>query len=658
MPSNTIDISTAAERLGTTERHVRRMCTSGKLAGAAKAGRRWRIPTTAHARLMAAPSEPAHGRVDLDRLNPRKRDDAMRKLALVKECEAYCAAAVRNGFFQSQAIEAFAARVDIGKRTLQRWMADFRKDGIGGLIDTRGGGNADGEIFSNDAWQYFLSLYLDLKQPTAKQCYDITYFINNREERGWSIPSIQYVYKYIDRHLPMPVAVLHREGTDAYEAKCSPYIIKDIDSIDPGAIWVGDHHQFNCWVRHRGEWIRPWLTAWADMRTRTMMGWYVTAAPNQVTILQAFRHGINRFGPPESVKIDNGKDYDSEMWTGVTKKQRRVLKKGYIDETNVAGLYALMNIGVSFAIPYNAKAKPVERYFDTLDKQFVKTIPTYCGKDAARKPDDLNDYLKSQRAIDESLTLDEFAEMVGQYIEIYNNSAHTGDGMDGRSPMQVLSGRSSRRMISTDALDLLCQVWTRTQKIGKNGVKVNKLWYGQYDTQLMMAQGRGVRCAYDPDDVSRVRVYDAHTYQYITTAEQATMVAYGTGVAEEDVREGMRQSTRARRVVRQYKPAAKVAQTDLTHLALAAAKERTQPAPTETTTSLRPVATPMDGQTKEVKRCERVRTVRKAAGAEGVRQVLDFDFDDEPIQRPRESLEFEIADVPQRETVNLRIFNE
>ena len=42
--------------------------------------------------------------------------------------------------------------------------------------------------------------------------------------------------------------------------------------------------------------------------------------------------------------------------------------------------------------------------------------------------------------------------------------------------------------------------------------------------------------------------------------------------------------------------------------------------------TLRPVRTPLDGQVREHKRREAVKAVKKAAGAESTRTVLDIDF--------------------------------
>lgn len=631
-----IDIPTAAGRLGVSERYVRRMCTDGKLPGAKRDGREWLIPTAAHPKL--ADREVAADGGLLHETAKHKQEQAVWRLGIIRQAEAFAAAAVRDGANRSQALAAFARQADVSVRSLQRWMQQYKQAGMAGLIDKRG---ATGglEIVSEEAWQEFLSLYLDPRQPSVKQCYDLVSYINRTQDRGWRLPSLRRMQQMAAEKIPMASAVLFRQGLAAYDARCAPYVQTDMDSIEPGAVWVGDHHQFDCWVRFGGKWIRPWITAWEDMRSRAMVGWQITPAPNSTTILQAFRRGCQSYGPPDAVKIDNGKDYDSELWTGTTKQRRRL--NVALDETNIAGLYAMMDIGVSFAIPYHPQAKSVERWFDTIESQYIRTLPTYCGKDTLRRPEGLADYLASRRAIDEAMELDEFAGRIAEYIHIYNRTPHTGRSMDGAAPLEVLHRRRARRMVSDETLTLLCQVWTGELKVGKNGVQVKGLWYGQYDPTLLMLQGRSVRCAYDEDNMSKVRVYDAHTYRYITTAEQATMVAYGAAASESDLREAMASKARARKQVKAYKPAARIAATELGHLTLQAAAARAKTVADEGSKPARPVATPLDGQAAAVRRTERMRAVKRAAGAEGVRQVLDFDFDDDEPVRPATRLDWD-----------------
>jgi hypothetical protein len=368
------------------------------------------------------------------------------------------------------------------------------------------------------------------------------------------------------------------------------------------------------------------------MRSRKIVGWHICAAPNQTTILLAMKRGIEKYGPPDSVKIDNGRDYDSEMWTGTTKVRRRTLAKGYIDETRIAGIYAMMDIGVSFSIPYHPQSKPIERWFDTLDMQFTKTMPTYCGKDSERKPDNLNDYLKSDKAILEAYTLESFGELVNQYIEVYNNNAHSGNGMDGQTPNQIFSQRTSQRVLVDGVLELLMRTWSGELIVGKNGVRFKGMWYGQYNMELAIWQGKKVVAAYDPDDMRRVYVYDSTNTKLITIAEQNQLIAYGSAVSEESFRQARGEQARAVRITRQFRDTRLTANMDLPTLTMKAMAEgqkqnvehRTLNAEVEA--NMRPVQTPLNNQVREHQRQVTIKALKRAAGAESMTAALDMDF--------------------------------
>jgi len=379
------------------------------------------------------------------------------------------------------------------------------------------------------------------------------------------------------------------------------------------------------------------------MRSRSQVGWHFSGGGNQVTILQAMRRGIEKYGPPQTAKIDNGKDYDSELWTGTTKQKRRAIAAGYIDQPFVAGLYAMLDINVSFAIPYHPQSKSVERFFDTFDRQFCKTLQTYCGKDTVRRPEDLFDYLKTEKAISEAYSLEEFARLAGEYIEtVYNQQSHRGRGMEGRSPKDVMATRTSRRVVREGVLDLLMRVWSGELVVGKNGVQFKGLWYGQFDSELLSRQGRKVRVAFDPDDLRTVHVYDAAGMKLITIAQQNELIAYGAPVAEDNLREAMRQKTRARKVARDYVNTRLTANMDLTTLTIKAQQQRIIDANRTKEESLaaeavglRPVRTPLDGQVELHDKMDKRLRARKAAGAEGME---DLDIDLSSIRRQRRSV--------------------
>jgi len=618
-----IDAKRAAELLGKSGRYVAWLASRGKLPGAKKENGRWLVPRSAHPALAA--DVPIEVKA-LEGLPASKREQAIRRLGIISDFERFRAAAEKNTT-RSEALAVYVARNgDVRGRTLYRWLERFRNEGIRGLVDMRGG-DVGSQMISDDAFELFKSMWLTERRLSVKLCWQNTTFVNADEERGWTMPSLRQMHRLIDDRIPLAVQVLHREGLAAYEAKCAPYIEVDPDSVEPGQVWVGDHSQFNCWIRHRRTWIRPWVTAWEDYRSRAIVGYRISAGPNQTTIMLAAKRAMEEHGPPETVKVDNGKDYDSEMWTGTTKaRRRRVLAKGYLDEHTVAGIYAMLGIGISFSIKYHPQSKPLERFFDTADQQFVKTLPTYCGKDTQRRPEQLNDYLKSDKAIHEALDLEGLEELFGKYIAIYNNTAHSGRGMEGMSPSQVLASRSSRRVLADGVLDLLMRVWSGELKVGKNGVRFKGLWYGQYSPALFAHQGKKVRLAYDPDDLRTVHVYDATTWRLLAMADQNQLIAYGRQVDEDALRNAMRQKGRAVKIARAFRDSSLTANTDLASLTMKAMAEAAAPSPAAQAPTLRPVRTPLDGQVKEAKRQQAVRALKRAAGAENMKVALDIDF--------------------------------
>ncbi len=647
MTEKTVDIKTAAGLLGVSERHVRRLCAAGRLAGAVRNGRDWLIPRAADARLTGVKSpEQLSASLETAAIPPAKLEMAVWRRGIIERAEAFCAAAIRTGAPRSSAMAAFSRQCDVPVRTIYRWVRRYRERGLAGLVDNRGRGDSFGPVISPEAWNEFLGLFLDEREPTVKSCWQMIGFVNRQQNHGWTIPSLRTMQTYVNEHIPKPVFILHRKGMNAFLSHCAPYIEKDFDSVEPGSVWIGDHHQCDCWIRHRGKWLRPWITVWMDMRSRALAGVKVTPAPNSTTILQAMRDGVERFGLPDIVVQDNGKDFDCQMFTGVTKMQR-ITKQVRTDETLAAGLYAMMGMGVQFALPYNAQAKAVERLFKTIEMQFFKTFKTYCGKDTLSRPESLFDYMGTQKAVDEAMNLEEFCEAFEQYRAVYNQAAHTGDGMEGASPMQVLAQRTSRRVMADGVMDLLLQNWTPEITVGKNGVTVKGLRYGQYDTALLMHQGRKVRCTYDPDDMSRVSVYAMPNYQLLAIAEQNQLVGYGAAASEADLREAMRQRAKARKDVKAYKPAARVAAMNLTDLTLAAMQERTvQTPPPDQTAAIRPVHTPVDGSVKLHRQLMNQKRVRRAAGGESMTHVAALEFDLETDSGPADRLEFDLEEKP------------
>ena len=563
---------------------------------------------------------------ELANLPKKKRADALRKLGLV---QMFLAFRTEGGIGRhKETLAIFCTDHGLKPGTVDRWLTRYHKMGLVGLVDSRGGGKFLDEIINPEAFEYLKSLYLDPRRPSLKQCHQNLCFLNKEQGKGWHIPALSAMYDYVTRFIPEPSRVLHRQGLAAYEAKYAPYIQSDPESCQPGEVWIADHCAFNFWVRHRGRWIRPWITTWQDYKSRLIVGWHISACPNQTTILLSMRRALDKYGPPDIAKIDNGKDFASEMWTGETTKTRRFLCKEYLDKEMVAGIYAMLDVRVSFAIAYHPQAKGrLERWFDTLDRQLSKTIATYCGKEPAGRREDMKEFLENPRTIREGYDLEGFTKVAGEYIEAYNRAAHSGEGMEGRSPLEVFETRPSIRVLQAGVAESLCRVWSKELIVGKNGVKIKEMWYGQYNLDLLVHQGKKVRAAYDPEDMRTAYIYDAKTLRMITAAEQNHLVAYGRAVNEEELRDAMRQKAKAVRFMKGFRDAQLTANMDLTSLTIRAMQDaaRPEPEPNQQQT-LRPVRTPLDGQVREHERQRCIKAIKRASGAESMETALDFDF--------------------------------
>jgi len=568
---------------------------------------------------------------DIQNLPANKQEEAIRKLGFIQEFEKVSGEYIHNNGTRTEALRRYVAPIGVGRRTFQRWIAKYHRQGLRGLVDSRGRNCDIEEVISPGAFEWFKSIYLTQQQLTVKVCWQNINYVNHSQNRGWKIPGLRGIYRYIEKHIPLSVQILHREGLSAYEAKCAPYIEIDPDSLEPNQVWVGDHSQFNCWVRHQNKWVRPWMTVWQDLKSRMIVGWYLSSIPNQTTILLSMKRAIKKFGPPEAVKIDNGKDYDSELFTGTTKQIRKALGKGYLDEKMLAGIYAMMDIAVSFAIPFNAKAKRIERLFATIDSQFTATFDLYCGKDTKRKPEDLVEKLKNPATIREAVNFEKLEVLFASYVEVYNNASHSAKDIEGQSPAEVFQSRRIHRVLVAGVVDLLLRVWSRKLTVGKNGVQFKGIFYGQYNAELLIHQGRKVRLSYDPDDLRRVYIYDVATFKLITIAEQNQLVNYGTAIREDSLRDAMREKRKVLRIAKDFRNSELTRNMDLTTLTIRAMQEvegekRRQKTADNGPQILQPVRTPLDDQVAEHERQKAVKILKKAVGAESMKEGLDLDF--------------------------------
>lgn len=380
------------------------------------------------------------------------------------------------------------------KRQLNHWETLYKRDGVTGLADKRGGWNKSQSSIPEDERNVFLAYWLQEKGtkkggPSISSCYRLTQQVFPDRQLA-SLSS----FKRLAENIPLPTKILAREGKKAFDDKCMPYISFDYRSISTNQQWVADNHVFDVLVKFpSGRVGRPWIVGWMDRRSRYIVGYLmIETDPNADAVLDAFARSVSAFGIPESVLLDNGKDYTVH---------------DLFNRSFAMSLANEMTISVTNAIKYNAKAKPIERFFRTLEYSYCIHLPSYIGADPKRRPEKMKAI--SEKLKDVAMPYDEFSTFIENVMGSYNNTVHSGSAMDGLTPKEAFEKNISVPIRVADPI-LLSMYFKRTTKllkVGRNGIRVPSLEQYYDDDKLFPYQGKKVFARYNTDDVRQIFVY-------------------------------------------------------------------------------------------------------------------------------------------------------
>lgn len=437
----------------------------------------------------------------------------------------------------------------------------------GGVAALLGGyGKRAGDtMVDEDCFNYFTEHYLVERGPSQAEVW--------LETKGYAqrvlgldvedFPTVRAFIYQLKKRIPADAIDRARYG-EAYWNKKHGYYVHRTMNMKAGAVWFSDHRQLDNLVfpdavpsmarRELRAFLkknpskkpgRPWITVWRDMRTGLWLGWSIHfEAPNSDHILQALYNAMIRYGVPEYLYIDNGKDYKARHFSG-----GRYFHKLHVDEKRVTSLTVVLGIQVIFCWPFNPQAKTLERDFRDKSGGFDKRIRGYIGHNTVSKPESTKKQIESGNI----MVYDEYEALLNDYIKhVINQRQSFGQTLQGRSRAQAWNEEfEGLRAVHADDLKLLCMAPSEAKMIGRNGFldAHMDMWY--YADWMSGMKRRRVYMRRDPHQYQIGWFFDDDTDEYIGAAELQLPVP---GLAVSDI-----EKDKVRRAIRERQTAAKIA---------------------------------------------------------------------------------------------------
>ena len=306
---------------------------------------------------------------------------------------------------------------------------------------------------------------------------------------------------------------LSRDGEKYVKDKLLPSIIRDARQLNVGDVLIADGHTlaFDIIDPVSGKPRRMTFIVFYDWASRMPVGATIANTENSAHILLALRNAILNLGRicgfgndgciPLAVYLDNGKAFKSKLFHGNWDK--------HDIEVEMTGIYERLGIEVSFAWPYNARSKPVERYFSTFQEGFERFQDTFRGSNIIDKPAWLqrNETFARKIRNHQPVEYTEALQMVNYYVhEVYGTNPHSGIAK--KRPIDVLNSfrADASRRIDREQLHFL-MLKSEQRTITKEGIRLNNILY--HHDKLINRVTQPVIVRYDLCDVRSIMVYDA-----------------------------------------------------------------------------------------------------------------------------------------------------
>ena len=521
-----------------------------------------RIQQRYFAKYMTSENQPQKAGDGLDNYTAAERQEISWWIQVIEEWQSYRSKrtgsmAEADAEFEQYCRVKYPDR-NISTKTLYRRQKYLQDGDFGQLADKRGKHTKGKSHIDDDLWDMFLSFYLDEAQHPIKRCLEYTrlWAQKERPELVADMPDYTTFYRHIQKDVPEAVKTLGRSGEKAFRDRCAPYIRRVYENMASNEWWIADNHTFDVITKgENGEKHRLYLTAFFDARSGIFTGCYVTTAPSSQSTLIALRSGILKYGIPENIYVDNGREFLTFDIGGLGHRKKK--PKDGQERFEPPPIFARLGIKMTNAIVRNAKAKVIERRFLDVKNQLSRLFETFTGGTVVEKPERLKSILK-----DGYIPLDStLIETVNELLEWYFNESPYGGAVvadRGKPRIEVYhTYLYKKRVASPEDLNLMLMRSSRPQQVTRRGVHLDiagqRIDYWN-EEMLMLLLGKKVYYRYDPENLSEIRLYDLED-RYIMSVPADNIAVLTYGASKEDVKAAM---GKVRKMERLTKEALKV----------------------------------------------------------------------------------------------------
>ena len=436
-------------------------------------------------------------------------------------------------------IESVAIKYGCSWQHLYKAIKKYEKDGLAGLVHKRRGQSGGSRVWDDEALEYWIGL-CTIREGSGKsrKALYLRHLVPEARARGWRIGGERSALKKAEDRVSPPLLAYRDGGLRALD-NIMPPILRDYSDLEPFEIIVGDQHKFDFWVWDEvaGKAIRPEGYFWQDMRTRMWYGGAVDRKYNGMLMGLGLRIGLVACGTFGTIYTDNGGPEKSEYIESIVQDMQSLgLKREYtiarsdIEEEDGRDCYRAVKVGHRWAIVRNAKAKPLERSFQELERALRDLGVPGRVKDLRGSEEEAEVHSKELAKLikeEKLFTLDEFILWVYRAMDYLNKEKESrslaqewifGPRPKSVTPIDVLHACYKHgwkpRFLDEPTINLI--FLARADRVVKRGrIILDKKDYEHRD--LIPLHNKRVDLRYDPFDPEEILVF--FKGKYICTAK-------------------------------------------------------------------------------------------------------------------------------------------